>query len=106
MRTAICLAICLLFTACSIIQGTRVEQAVLDALAKDTRTAQYEFNVVRQDDGSVVITGKLFSPAEIDVVTQIAKGVKGVDKVINNCGVEEPGSNMMQDDYVNTPFLQ
>lgn len=105
MRTALCLVACLLCAACSIIQGTQVEQAVLDALAKDARTSQYEFNVVRQDDGGVVITGKLFSPAEVDIVTEIAKTVKGVDKVINNCGVEEPGSNMLQDEYVNTPFL-
>lgn len=105
MRTALCLTTCLLFAACSIIQGTQVENAVLAALAKDSRTSQYEFNVVRQDDGAVVITGKVFAPEEINAVTEIAKSVKGVDKVVNNCSLEEQGSNMLQDEYVNTPFL-
>jgi osmotically-inducible protein OsmY len=105
MRFLAVIAICLAFTACSIITGAKVEQAVLDALAKDQRTSQYEFQVERQEDGTVVITGKLFKPEEFDAVTAIAKSVKGVDKVVNRCSMEEPGSNLMQDDYVNTPFL-
>jgi hypothetical protein len=61
--------------------------------------------VSRQDDGSILITGKVAGNEEVDAVTEIAKSVPGVKTVVNRCSVEEPGSNLMQDETVNTPFL-
>lgn len=86
-------------------QGTRVEQAVTKALAADSRTASYEFEVSYEEGGKVLITGEVFSAAELDAISEIAKGVAGVSEVVNNCKVEEPGSGMLQDETVPSPFL-
>lgn len=94
----------LLLAGCDIVKGTQVEQAVVKALAADQRTASFEFEV-SYEEGTVTITGEVFKPEDVDAVTEIAKAVKGVSQVVNKCHVPEPGSNMMQDTVVNTPFL-
>ena len=99
------LAVCLTLSACSIIQGTKVENAVLKALADDQRTAQYKFDVSRSDNGAILITGKLYKAEEIAIVTEIAKTVPGVKAVVNRCSIEEPGSNMLQDETIGVPYL-
>jgi osmotically-inducible protein OsmY len=99
------LAMCLTLAACAIIQGTKVENAVLKALAADQRTAQYKFDVSRGDDGTILITGKLFKAEEVAIVTEIAKAVPGVKNVVNRCSIEEPGSNMLQDETIGVPYL-
>jgi hypothetical protein len=92
-------AACLL-ASCSVVQGTRIEQAVVKALAADQRTTSYSFEVSYQQDGTVVITGELFSPAEVDAVTEIASAVPGVKRVENHCTVPEPDNGMLQDTTV------
>jgi osmotically-inducible protein OsmY len=99
------LAVCIALAACSIIQGTKVENAVLKALAGDQRTAQYKFDVSRGDDGTILITGKVFKAEELDAVTEIAKAVPGVKSVVNRCSLEETGNGMLQDETVDAPFL-
>jgi osmotically-inducible protein OsmY len=99
------LAVCLALAACAIIQGTKVENAVLKALAADQRTAEYKFDVSRGDDGTILITGKLFKAEEIAIVTEIAKAVPGVKSVVNRCSIEEPSNGMIQDETVDAPFL-
>jgi osmotically-inducible protein OsmY len=93
-----------LLAGCDIIKGTQIEQAVTKALAADQRTSSFEFEVSFAD-GTVTITGEVFKPEDIEAVSEIAKAVKGVTNVVNNCHVPEPGSNMMQDGVLNTPYL-
>jgi len=104
----LCCVISLLALAalsCDVIKATQLEQAVVQALKDDPRTAEYSFEVSRQDDGQVLITGTVYQPAEVDYVTEIAKSVEGVEMVLNRVAVEETGSGMIQDEVVNTPFL-
>jgi osmotically-inducible protein OsmY len=95
----------LLIAACSMLQTAKVESDVKAALAKDTRTAQYSFDVSCDEKGVVTITGELPEPGLADIVTSIAKVVPGVKEVLNRCSVPEPGSNLMQDTVVDTPYL-
>jgi len=108
MRNYVLAAICLLLLAavsCDVMQATRIEKAVVKALADDPRTAQYTFEVSYQGDGEVLITGELFKPEEADYVTEVALGVQGVTRVLNRTHVEEFGSGMLQDEVVPSPFL-
>jgi len=108
MRIAFVLLIALAVPAllgCDVVQSTRIEQAVVKALADDPRTAEYTFEVSYQGDGQVLITGTIFRPEESDFVQEIALGVEGVTTVLNRVAVEEPGSGLMQDEVVNPPFL-
>ena len=108
MRTIILLAAVsaiALLSACSVMQATRVEQAVVKALAADSRTSSYKFEVSYQPGGKVLVTGEVFSAADIDAVSEIAKGVTGVTEVVNHCKVEEQSSGMIQDETVPSPFL-
>jgi osmotically-inducible protein OsmY len=99
------LAVCIALAACSIIQGTKVENAVLKALASDQRTAEYKFDVSRGDDGAILITGKVFKAEELAAVTEIAKAVPGVKSVVNRCSLEETGNGMLQDETIGVPYL-
>lgn len=91
--------------ACAIAKSAKIEKAVLDALAADSRTASYKFEVSCDDAGVVLITGELYAPHEFDAVTEIASAVPGVTAVTNNCKLEEQGSGMIQDETVPSPFL-
>jgi hypothetical protein len=106
MRKLVWLGIVLaLLAGCGLIKSSQIEQAVTKALADDSRTTSFTFEVSCDDAGAVTITGELFKPEDIDIVTEIAKSVKGVTNVINNCHVPEPDSGLMQDTVVNTPYL-
>jgi hypothetical protein len=100
MRIAAPVLLLLLLAACTMTKGWQLEKAVTDALAKDKRTAAYTFDVSATDDGAVNITGELAVVGDLDVVTEIAKGVKGVTKVVNNCTYPEPSSGMLDDSMV------
>ena len=91
--------------ACDVLESSRIEGAVLKALAADSRTGSYEYQVSYQGDGQVVITGEVSNPAEVDAVTEVALGVDGVTLVVNNCHVEEHGSGLIQDEVVPSPFF-
>ncbi|MDQ3024184.1 MAG: BON domain-containing protein [bacterium] len=93
----------LLLSACDMAKGWGVEKGVIEALAKDPRTAAYTFAVSAAENGAVTITGEVGVIEELDIITEIAKGVKGVTSVVNNCTYPEPSSGMMQD-YV-TPGI-
>jgi len=100
--------ICLMMvaaTGCDVMQSSKIEQAVVKALAADPRTAEYTFEVSYQGDGDVLITGEIFKPEEADYVTEIAMGVKGVTHVTNNVHVEEFSNGLIQDEVVPSPFL-
>lgn len=104
---AILIACCavLAVASCSIIHSTRIENSVLKALQADKRTAGYKFDVSLQKEGEVLITGDVDTPDQVDAVTEIALGVKGVDKVINRVQMPEPASGLLQDETIDTPFL-
>ncbi len=105
-RVWISYVLLLLLASCSIIKGTQIEQAVTKALADDSRTASYKFEVSCDDNGEVTITGELYKPEDLDAVTEIATAVKGVTSVVNKCHVPDQGSGgMMQDEVINSPFL-
>jgi osmotically-inducible protein OsmY len=81
MRKYVLLAVSLLLVlavSCDVMQASKIEKAVVKALAADPRTADYTFEVSYQGDGEVLITGELFKPEEADYVTEVAMGVKGV----------------------------
>ena len=99
------IAVALLLCACMMLKTTRIENAVLDALAKDPRTAGDQFEVSVKQDGSVLITGKVGTNEEYDAVNELAKAVPGVTFVANNCSVEEPSSGQLQDETVPSPFI-
>ena len=102
MRIIIPLFVLLLLAAasCDLMKGSQIENKVVAALAKDPRTSAYEFEV-SYEAGTVSITGEVYKPEEMDAVAEIAKAVPGVSSVVNNCHVEEQGSNgMIQDDTV------
>lgn len=108
MRSYFLVAACLtliLATACDVMESTRIEQAVVKALAADPRTSEYEFQVSYQGEGQVLITGTIFKPEEADFVTEVAMGVEGVEMVLNRVNVEEFSSGMLQDEVVVTPYL-
>ena len=91
-------------TGCDIMASTRVEQDVLAALAADPRTSQSTFEV-SNDEGTVTITGEVYSLEEMDAVTEIAMTVEGVTKVLNRVSMPEESSGLMQDTVVNTPYF-
>jgi osmotically-inducible protein OsmY len=95
----------LLFAACSIIQGAQIEAAVLKALASDKRTEGYEFQVSYQGEGTVLITGEVLNFEIKDAVTEVAKTVESVEKVVNNCNITEEDSGLLQDTVVPSPFF-
>ena len=107
MRTLLALSLGLFVLAtaagCDMLKQTNVETSVTQALGADPRTKDYKFEVSVQSPGEVLITGTVGTAQEVDAVTEIAKKVKGVTKVDNRCKVEEPGSNMIQDETVDTP---
>ncbi len=105
MRAIALILIVLTLAGCDVIKSTQLEQAVVKALAGDDRTKSYSFEVSHQDEGEVLITGEVYSAAEIEAVTEIASAVDGVTKVVNRCKLEETGSGMMQDSVVPSPFL-
>ena len=105
MRILLLGIISLTLVSCSIFASARLEQDVVKALAEDSRTSQYTFEVADQGEGKVYITGEVSSGADIDTVTEIAKAVAGVTTVINKCHVEEASSGLMQDEVVPSPFL-
>jgi hypothetical protein len=86
-----------LLGSCELLAKGQLEGAVKKALKDDPRTAQYEFEVSQQADGSIVITGEVLQPADIDAVTAVAEAVPGVGQILNRCAVPEPGSDMIQD---------
>jgi hypothetical protein len=90
----------LLLAGCEMAMGWKLEQAVLDALAKDQRVAMSTFDVSATDEGVVTITGEVDVPEKLDVVTEIAKAVPGVTSVINNCTYPELVTNPVMDDTV------
>lgn len=92
-------------TGCSVMESSRIEQAVLKALADDAQLAQYTFEVSYQGEGRVHITGTVYSPEEVDKVIALASTVEGVEQVLNRVTVEEYGSGLIQDEVVVTPFL-
>jgi hypothetical protein len=101
MRIAALVLISILALAsCDMAKGWNLEKAVTDALAKDSRTAAYTFDVSAAEDGTVTITGEVGVVEDLDIVTAIAKGVKGVTMVVNNCSYPEPSSNPIMQDYV------
>lgn len=104
MRILLLVTVVVLLAACSIIEKSKVESAVLKALAGDPRTQAYQFEVSCDEQGAVTITGEVQEPETVDIVTEIAKAVPGVTRVFNRCTAPEPGSNMMQDMTVGTPF--
>jgi hypothetical protein len=96
----------LLCTAsCDLIKGGQLEGKVKKALAADPRTASSDFEVAAEPDGTVTITGEVTGPEESAAVTEIAQAVEGVTKVVNNTAAAEPGSTIMQDTVVDTPYL-
>jgi hypothetical protein len=102
MRTIARLVFVLLFSAalfggCDLVAKGGKESAIKDALKKDSRTSQFEFEVAVQEDGSIVITGEVLQPADIDAVTEVATAAAGGATIINRAHVPEPGSDMMQD---------
>lgn len=102
---ALLTALLLAVAACSIIQASQTEKRVVKALAADQRTAAYQFDVRCDEQGTVVITGTLYRPEEMAVVTQIARVVQGVKQVVNHCKLEEPGSTLFLDDTITAPYL-
>jgi len=86
-------------------ESTRIEQAVLKALADDAQLTQYTFEVSYQGEGRVQITGTVYTTEEVDKVMAAASAVEGVEQVLNRVTVEEYGSGMLQDEVVVTPFL-
>jgi len=100
MRIAPLVMVVLLLAGCQMLGQWNVEKEVEKALANDQRTARYMFNISATDQGVVTITGEVDTPADLDVVTEIAKKVKGVVTVINNCTSPEPNTNPIMDDTV------
>ena len=106
MRIVLLAVVCLLLLAsCEVIQAKQLEDRVTKALQGDPRTSQIKLQVTSQGGGTVKITGEVWQADSIDIITEIAKGVAGVKDVINACTVEEPGSNLMQDETVPSPLL-
>jgi hypothetical protein len=101
---ALCL-LALVAAGCDIIKQTSLEESVMKALNADPRTKDYKFEVSVQGPGEVMITGTVALAKDIDAVTEVAKQVKGVKQVDNHCKVEEPGSNIMQDETVDAPGI-
>jgi hypothetical protein len=102
-RHLVALAFCLLLAGvagCEMMANTKLEQAVTKALANDSRTKTFDFEVSVGAPGEVLITGEVFTLGDIDAVTEIAKAVPGVKAVQNNCKVPEESSGMMQDTVV------
>ena len=90
----------LLLAACDMVGQWNVEKEVTKALAKDQRTARFVFEVAATPEGVVNITGEVDTVADLDVVTEIAKGVRGVTSVVNNCTYPEPNTNPLMDDTI------
>ena len=106
MRTTRVLLVALsLLVSCSIIQSTRLEQAIVRALADDQRTSAYSFEVSLQGEGRVLITGLVDTADQVAAVREVALTVTGVSDVINMVHLEEPGSGMLQDEVVTAPYL-
>ena len=97
MLIVVALATPLLLAGCSVYQASKIESAVLEALAADEELSQFSFDVTYQDDGQVYITGEVFSPEQFDRVAIVAERVSNVAGVINKCSLPEEGSNMIQD---------
>ncbi len=95
----------IVLTGCSVMESSRIEQAVLKALGDDSQLAQYTFEVSYQGEGRVQITGTVYTPEEVDKVMAVASAVEGVAQVLNRVTVEEYGSGLIQDEVVVTPFL-
>ncbi len=109
MRIAVALLIALLALAalggCDLMAKGKLEGAVLKALKDDPRTSQYTYEVSLQDNGVVLITGEILKEEDKVAISEVASAVPGVKTVMNNCAVAEPGSDMMQDTVVDTPYL-
>lgn len=96
----LCLMV-LLAASCDLIQGNKLQGAVLNALSNDPRTSQYKFEVSDEGNGAIAITGEVYKQEEIDAVTEIAKAVPGVKEVMNRCHIEDTGGNgQIQDETV------
>jgi len=91
--------------SCSVLESTKIEKAVVQALAEDERTKAYTFDVSYQEGGTVLITGEVSSLATVDAITEIAMAVDGVDKVLNRCNVPEEGNGLLQDTTVPSPYF-
>src|SRR5262245_25889394 len=105
-KLAVCLALLtVLASSCTLIESGRIEGKVKAALAKDERTQAYSFEIDYQGKGRVLITGTVWSAAELEAVAEVAAGVEGVEEVVNRCNIEEQGSGMLQDEVVVTPYL-
>jgi hypothetical protein len=102
-RSLVAIAFCLMLASisgCEMMANTKLEQAVTKALANDARTKTFDFEVSVNAPGEVLITGEVFTPGDIDAVTEIAKAVPGVKAVQNNCKIPDESSGMMQDTVV------
>ena len=106
MRTAAAVLLVLLIAAsCSIISEAKLEQSVISALSADSRTSDYSFEVSVQGEGQVLITGEVDTAVQVAAVREVALTVDGVDAVINNVHMPEPGSGLLQDEAVTTPYF-
>ena len=95
-----------LLAGCTVLASSRIEGAVKKALHDDARLASYSFEVDHQGQGEVLITGKVWSEAELAAVSEIAEKVDGVTKVLNRCSIEEQGGGgLIQDEVVVSPYL-
>jgi hypothetical protein len=100
MRTAALVMVAVLLAGCEMLGQWNVEKEVEKALANDQRTARFSFNIAATPEGVVNITGEVDTAADLDVVTSIAKAVKGVTSVINNCSYPDNVTNPLMDDTV------
>ena len=98
LRHAIAITLLAALCGCDILAASRIESAVVKALGADPRTASLKFEVAFQEDGAVSITGEVDTQEAFDAVPEIAKSVKGVTTVINNCHLKEESSGLLQDD--------
>ena len=90
----------LISMGCGVAKDTKIQLAVKEALGND-RNVQADKLTVNVKEGVVTISGELYTPEEIDLEVQIAGGVEGVVKVVNNMTLPDTfgSTNPIMQDY-------
>ena len=92
--------------SCDVIKSTQIENGVVKALAGDSRTSDFTFQVSHEGDGRVLITGEVDTAEQIEAVKEIAAAVDGVADVSVRIGItDNSSSGLMQDTVINTPYF-
>ncbi len=100
MRWLIIVLLIFFVSACGNFQSAGVVRHVKYALERDARTTQTSFEVIYQGEGEIVIYGNCSSGMERAAVTEIAREVRGVMVVVNNCIAPPTAEELIRDSLI------